>query len=255
MKNIKKFVNRKMYAMTMEALKRGYCSPILLVEKLFMVFTIVFLALAGVAVVGVFVAPGILKVVRVILLLDLFCMLLIMVNYEALENFRKSFEKDFKNLFQRFVFEEFEGWINFIKIDEDKVLRNIVENDKNFKRFLRILTKINFSPSRKVDFMKFNFKNKKFLDNSIYNVLCDDILCFFRNFGAKKGIFTEDELEFETEGFDEIKEALKYFNLKESFTEKELKQAYKDKLKEVHPDCGGSSEEFIKAKDMFDLLS
>ena len=52
----------------------------------------------------------------------------------------------------------------------------------------------------------------------------------------------------------DILSAIIFFNLKKDFTHKELKKSYKDKCKELHPDCGGNSNDFQSATDFYRIL-
>ena len=49
--------------------------------------------------------------------------------------------------------------------------------------------------------------------------------------------------------------AILFIGLKKDFGYKKLKKSYKDKCKELHPDCGGNSDDFQVATDYYRFLS
>jgi len=44
------------------------------------------------------------------------------------------------------------------------------------------------------------------------------------------------------------------FNINDTISETDLKNRFRDKVKEVHPDHGGNVEDFIRVKRSYDLL-
>lgn len=53
---------------------------------------------------------------------------------------------------------------------------------------------------------------------------------------------------------DIYKEAVQFFGLNEPFSEKELKEKYRNCMKKIHPDAGGSTEEAQKANRYYTYL-
>ena len=52
----------------------------------------------------------------------------------------------------------------------------------------------------------------------------------------------------------EILNSIKFFKLKDNFSYSELKKSYKEKCRELHPDCGGNKEDFHNAVNHYERL-
>ena len=72
---------------------------------------------------------------------------------------------------------------------------------------------------------------------------------YWKNLGIKNP-FSGDS--FTTS--NETEEARKYFDLKEGFTQRDLKDKFKEKALKHHPDKGGNAEEFRKAHKYYGVL-
>lgn len=80
-----------------------------------------------------------------------------------------------------------------------------------------------------------------------------DISCFVEKMNNSN--FNKTTQTYEKKSLTPYEKAMKYFSLVKGFSKEELKKAYRRKLKEVHPDSGGTQEEFLKAQGLFEILN
>lgn len=97
----------------------------------------------------------------------------------------------------------------------------------------------------------YSFNNRRSSEHYLYFTYIKE---FINNWG-KETDEGEDTKKSKSKVLTSIEKAIAYFNLAKGFSKEELKRAYRKKLKEVHPDCGGTQEEFLKAQDFFELLN
>lgn len=249
MLKIKKRIKKSIYRLIRNALAEGNNTSILLVGKVMLGCTYSTVSLLVLGIIGVFINPIFGKIALGLICMDMLIMVVCMVSYQEIENYREKLEKDYINLYNRFLNEEFSGWSELVKGIPSELLN--VLGGSTFKRFMRILKKINFSPSSKEDFANFNFKSDEFVNNSIYTIIVDDIIIFMKNLsrGTKSSSNT-----YSKKTSSELERALSYFGLGNNYSNEELRKAYKNKLKKVHPDAGGTEEEFLKAQKLYERI-
>jgi hypothetical protein len=65
--------------------------------------------------------------------------------------------------------------------------------------------------------------------------------------GSRKSFFFEEDLEAECENYSIL-------GLKRSASQEDIKNAFRQKAKETHPDKGGDPEEFKKVREAYECL-
>lgn len=69
--------------------------------------------------------------------------------------------------------------------------------------------------------------------------------------GSRKSFFFEEDLEAECQCLSENYSIL---GIKRSASQEDIKNAFRQKALETHPDRGGSKEEFVKVREAYECL-
>lgn len=130
--------------------------------------------------------------------------------------------------------------------------------------YIRAILDTNVLFSSIKDIKYFDFKTG-FNYNLRLKVLYQDIVKIIENYNQKKAYksYNKTYKQYENKTYNKNKEfiysndyekALNYFNLSSNFSKDDLKKAYRKKIKEVHPDSGGSKEKFLIVQKYFEIL-
>ena len=169
---MKKLVDKIIYGALIKDLKKVERSNILLVSKMLLFFTELFFILFMAGVIGVLINPVFGKIALGFILFDCSAMLLCMILCDEIESYRESLEKNFYDLYERFVL-EFRDSDKIIYKKSNELVNTL--GGLNFRRFIRILHKEKFSPNCKEDFLNFDFNNESLRKNPSFKVLRTDI--------------------------------------------------------------------------------
>ena len=127
-----------------------------------------------------------------------------------------------------------------------------------FKDYVKSLLETNVLFSSIDDIRLFNFR-KAINFNLRLKVIYQDIIKLIESFNQKK-YYNSSSQKYEykkterTVYSNDYEKALRCFNLSKNFSKEDLKKAYRKKIKEVHPDSGGSKERFLMVQKYFELL-
>lgn len=148
---------------------------------------------------------------------------------------------------EKLVLRNFSKFLDTLGVTDELLIDNLKR--RFFRKYVSLMLKDieKFTDYR--DIRNYSFHCQRTVEHYLYFTYLND---FIKNWGVEKD--NEKETKNKSKVLTSIEKAIAYFNLAKGFTKEELKGAYRRKLKEVHPDCGGTNDEFLKAQSLFELL-